>query len=166
MNPDGSRYIHPLKQPVITLGRISENDVLLPDRCISSHHAELRQLDSGDYELIDLESLNGTYVNGDKIRRVVIREGDEIMFGPTLEARVEGDSPAKPPPSNETDADEVVAAELRRLKEIQDEVELAREERDKIKQETRDLGFKSGAFFLPPSEEEARIESSKAALES
>lgn len=77
--PDGVRYR--LKNGVMTIGRLSTGDIVLSDPNVSRRHAELHPL--GDtYQLVDLGSTNGCKVNGQRIERQVLVDGDELTFGP------------------------------------------------------------------------------------
>ena len=64
----------------VTVGRDVENDVVLDDRRVSRRHAEIR-LRLGRYTLYDLQSTNGTYVNGRRVAEVVLSNGDRIAIG-------------------------------------------------------------------------------------
>ncbi|QSB16983.1 FHA domain-containing protein [Natronosporangium hydrolyticum] len=65
---------------VTSIGRSSENDVVLRDLLVSRRHAEVRQLPAG-YQLTDLGSTNGTYHNGRRIDRVMLEPGDLVSIG-------------------------------------------------------------------------------------
>ena len=54
----------PLPAKAMRIGRTPENDLVLPDLDVSRHHAELRKSPAGSYEIVDLGSHNGTFVNG------------------------------------------------------------------------------------------------------
>ncbi len=54
----------PLPAKALRIGRVPDNDVVLPDLDVSRHHAELRKSPRAAYEIVDLGSHNGTYVNG------------------------------------------------------------------------------------------------------
>ena len=74
----GERFL--LNSIESTIGRASENDVVLDDVTVSRKHANIRR--AGErFELIDLGSLNGTYVNNNSIARATLSSGDEIQFG-------------------------------------------------------------------------------------
>ena len=74
----GERFL--LDSPETTIGRSGDNDVLLDDVTVSRKHANIRR--AGErFELIDLGSLNGTYVNNNSIARATLSSGDEIQFG-------------------------------------------------------------------------------------
>ena len=64
-----------------SIGRAPDNDIVLKDANVSSHHARIRHGGGNAYYLYDLASTNGTYVNGTRIDRLVIYDGDELMFG-------------------------------------------------------------------------------------
>ena len=64
----------------LTIGRDPENDLVLDDRRVSRRHAEIR-LRLGRYTLYDLQSTNGTFVNGRRVAEVVLSDGDRIAIG-------------------------------------------------------------------------------------
>ena len=70
----------PLNQTLIRLGRGGDNDVVLIDREISRHHAEIRA-EGQDFVLADLGSTNGTFVNEQRVARPTrLRDGDRISL--------------------------------------------------------------------------------------
>ena len=79
--PDGSRVT--LGEEPMSIGRQAECDVVLDDTNVSRRHAEIR-LDGEDYVLIDLGSTNGSKVNGARVKRHALADGDEIMLGKSL----------------------------------------------------------------------------------
>jgi ABC-type multidrug transport system ATPase subunit len=70
-----------LDKPVIVIGRAPTSDIHLTHPTVSSRHAEIRKLDDGDLELIDLNSANGTFVNGERVGRKVLERRDRISVG-------------------------------------------------------------------------------------
>jgi hypothetical protein len=64
----------------VLIGRDPQNDVVLDDRRVSRKHAEIR-LRLGRYTLYDLQSTNGTYVNGRRVAEKVLENGDKISVG-------------------------------------------------------------------------------------
>lgn len=64
----------------VTFGRHSKNDLSLPDRTISQHHARLTRV-RDDCFLEDLNSTNGTYVNSQAIEQHYLEDGDVISLG-------------------------------------------------------------------------------------
>ncbi|WP_370103001.1 FHA domain-containing protein [Streptacidiphilus sp. MAP12-20] len=65
----------------IRIGRGLDNDLVVTDLSVSRHHAELRQMTDGRYEIVDLESHNGTYLNGQPISRQVLGAQDIVGVG-------------------------------------------------------------------------------------
>ena len=74
----GSRF--PLHQAVTSAGRDPRSDIFLDDVTVSRRHAEFR-LERGELQLVDIDSLNGVYVNGKPIDSAVLTNGDEIQMG-------------------------------------------------------------------------------------
>jgi hypothetical protein len=70
----------PLGPDPVLIGRDPQNDVVLDDRRVSRKHAEVR-LRLGRYTLYDLQSTNGTYVNGRRVAEKVLEDGDKISIG-------------------------------------------------------------------------------------
>jgi hypothetical protein len=64
----------------VLIGRDQQNDLVLDDRRVSRKHAEVR-LRLGRYTLYDLQSTNGTYVNGRRVAERVLDDGDKISIG-------------------------------------------------------------------------------------
>jgi ABC transport system ATP-binding/permease protein len=71
----------PLPTKALRIGRVPDNDIVLPDLDVSRHHAELRKSPAGTYEIVDLGSHNGTYVNGRRVSSAVISEDDIVSIG-------------------------------------------------------------------------------------
>lgn len=74
----GSRF--GLDQELTTIGRDPSSTVLLDDVTVSRHHAEVRAVEDG-YTVRDVGSLNGTYVNGDRVEEHRLAEGDQLQVG-------------------------------------------------------------------------------------
>jgi Protein of unknown function (DUF3662)/FHA domain len=82
-----------LDRDVASLGRGLDNDVVVEDPRVSRHHARLQRGPRG-WELADLASTNGTFINGKQIRQRVISSGDTISLG-GLELRFYMDAPKR-----------------------------------------------------------------------
>src|SRR5262249_20060955 len=63
------------------IGRSPDNDLVLPDDEVSRRHAAIR-LEDDTHVLIDLESANGTRLNGEQIKEKTLADGDTISIGP------------------------------------------------------------------------------------
>ena len=74
----GSRYL--LDEDEVTVGRDPRADILLDDSTVSRQHAVFRR-ENGAYTVIDAGSLNGTYVNRQRVDKATLKNGDEIMIG-------------------------------------------------------------------------------------
>jgi len=73
---------HEVTKPRVVLGRSRQCDVRVPDVNVSRRHAELRQ-EAATYWIVDLDSTNGTVVNGQRVERERLRDGDTITLGST-----------------------------------------------------------------------------------
>ena len=94
LGPDEGRTFR-LKEQRISVGRHTENTIQLTDKRVSRRHLELRLHNSGDYQLFDLQSGNGTKVNGRVIQVIDLRDNDQISLGgTTLRYRAKGKEPA------------------------------------------------------------------------
>ena len=74
----GSRFL--LDADVVNAGRHPDSEIFLDDVTVSRRHAEFNR--EGDaFTVSDVGSLNGTYVNRDRIDRVQLKDGDEVQIG-------------------------------------------------------------------------------------
>jgi ABC-type multidrug transport system ATPase subunit len=76
----GPSGIMPLPARVLKIGRAPDNQVVVPDLGVSRYHAELRRTATG-YEIADLGSHNGTYVNGQRVGTAPVTGADVIGVG-------------------------------------------------------------------------------------
>lgn len=74
----GSRFL--LDSDLVSAGRHPDSDVFLDDVTVSRRHAEFRKSADG-YVVRDVGSLNGTYVNRDRVDEVLLSNGDEVQVG-------------------------------------------------------------------------------------
>lgn len=74
----GTSYL--LVGDLVTAGREPDSDLFLDDVTVSRRHAELRRMASG-WLLRDVGSLNGTYVNRQRIEEAALSPGDEVQIG-------------------------------------------------------------------------------------
>ena len=76
----GTGRVIPIREPLTVLGRGTEADVRLTDTGVSRKHAELH-LDDGQVTLVDLQSTNGTTVNGRPVDKALLHDGDRLSLG-------------------------------------------------------------------------------------
>jgi hypothetical protein len=75
---------------VIAIGRATDNDVILDDPQVSRHHCQLK-VQHGAYGFVDLQSRNGSTVNGQSVDEIALADGDRIRIGNTnVEFRLRG----------------------------------------------------------------------------
>ena len=74
----GKRFA--LSKMVSVVGRVEGNEVVIDDDSVSRRHAEVRKSGPG-YAVRDLNSANGTYVNGERVTEAPLRPGDVVKFG-------------------------------------------------------------------------------------
>lgn len=99
--------------PGLTLGREAHNDIAMPgNRHASRDHAKVWKDGPQSWSLADLGSTNGTLVNGSKVTREHLADGDEIRIGDFV-FRFELSSADKPKPAQKKDAPPDLAAVLR-----------------------------------------------------
>lgn len=73
--------VRPLPTRTVRIGRAADNDLVIDDLVVSRRHAELRVLPDGRYEIVDLASHNGTYLNGQPVARAPLSPGDIVGVG-------------------------------------------------------------------------------------
>ncbi|PXW98875.1 FHA domain-containing protein [Mycolicibacterium moriokaense] len=74
----GARFV--LDQPVTAAGRHPGATIYLDDITVSRRHAEFR-MENGTFSVIDVGSLNGTYLNREPVQSAALADGDEIQIG-------------------------------------------------------------------------------------
>jgi pSer/pThr/pTyr-binding forkhead associated (FHA) protein len=75
----GSRFL--LDSELTTAGRHPQSDIFLDDVTVSRRHVEFRRQPDGTFTVSDVGSLNGTYVNRERIDSVPLHNGDEVQIG-------------------------------------------------------------------------------------
>jgi ABC transport system ATP-binding/permease protein len=74
--------IRRLPTKVLRIGRAPDNDIVVSDLSVSRNHAELRRT-ANAYQIVDLGSHNGTFVNGQQVGSAPLAEGDIVGIGPS-----------------------------------------------------------------------------------
>lgn len=80
LTTDLAGTLYPLDRASLVIGRTDENDVVIPHRSISRHHAKIVR-DGDHYTIVDLQSANGVRVNGEDYERIELKSGDIIELG-------------------------------------------------------------------------------------
>ena len=82
LSDDGSERVVELRDRKLQIGRGRDNDIVLPDsqKGVSRTHAELRY-ENGRYVIVDLQSQNGTWLNGQRVERAEVPPDAEITVG-------------------------------------------------------------------------------------
>ena len=70
-----------LDEPVISIGRLPENTISIANMGISRRHSKIEEDADRKLVLSDLNSLNGTYVNGKRVKKIMLQSGDKIAIG-------------------------------------------------------------------------------------
>lgn len=76
----GREKTYALKPGLVYVGRTSNNDIVVPDPTVSSHHASIERTSQGII-LRDLDSRNGTFLRGQRIKECWLGENEEVSFG-------------------------------------------------------------------------------------
>jgi pSer/pThr/pTyr-binding forkhead associated (FHA) protein len=84
-----------LKAEKTTIGRVEDNTFQIAEPSVSSHHCEVL-LRGKEVVVRDLNSTNGSYINGEKITESVLKPGQMLRLG-QIEMRLETDAPPAPP---------------------------------------------------------------------
>lgn len=82
---------HELKVDKTTIGRVEDNTFQIAEPSVSSHHCEVI-LRGTDVVIRDLNSTNGTFINGEKVTEAVLKPGQALRLG-QIELRLETDTP-------------------------------------------------------------------------
>jgi ABC-type multidrug transport system ATPase subunit len=75
-----ARWLGASAQRSLSIGRAEDNDIVVPDVLASRHHASLIATPSG-MQIQDARSMNGTFVNGERIKSATLRENDVVTIG-------------------------------------------------------------------------------------
>jgi DNA-binding response OmpR family regulator len=114
-----------VEKEVTALGRWADNDVVLPDRLVSRHHAHIRRVGS-QFFLEDLNSTNGTFVNGERVASPhILQDGDSIQIAPRFQMRFVDSASTAPMPSRKRARKLEINEAERRVMIGDEEVELS-----------------------------------------
>lgn len=91
----------PLDRPRVTIGRKPDNDLVIDNPAVSGHHAWIFE-DQGNYFIEDLGSINGTFVNDEKVQKHQLKNTDRVVIGKHLLLYQGEDAAAPYSPQSET----------------------------------------------------------------
>lgn len=72
---------YPITNTIWRIGRTRDNELTLNDASVSRRHAEIQRSSNGIFSIFDVESTNGLYINGEKVKKKKLQEGDIIEIG-------------------------------------------------------------------------------------
>jgi hypothetical protein len=72
---------YPITRTIWRIGRSKDNELTLRDNSVSRRHAEIHRKFNGKFDIVDIESVNGVYVNDKKISKADLSEGDLLEIG-------------------------------------------------------------------------------------
>lgn len=67
--------------PILSIGRSDDNMLILNASSVSRHHAQIKFEEDGHFYLVDLDSSNGTFLNGNKVSKQILKDKDRIRIG-------------------------------------------------------------------------------------
>lgn len=71
----------PITRTIWRIGRGKDNELALDDTSVSRRHAEIHRNSNGTFDIIDMNSMNGVYINNEKVGKAMLHEGDVIEIG-------------------------------------------------------------------------------------
>lgn len=80
LNIEGRTVTFPIQKSLVTLGRHETNDICLSEITVTGKHAIIK-VHHNEISIEDLGSTNGTFVNGERIRKCILKPGDKITLG-------------------------------------------------------------------------------------
>jgi pSer/pThr/pTyr-binding forkhead associated (FHA) protein len=109
LSPEQKGRSYELKLDKTTIGRVEDNTFQIAEASVSSHHCEIL-LRGGEVVIKDLNSTNGTFINGEKVSESVLKPGQTLRLG-QIELKLDtGDSSTTPPPMSSTASSAPAAA--------------------------------------------------------
>ena len=91
--PDVAEVRLTLERSETVIGRDPSCDIVLSESTVSRRHAAIKRTQAGFFELTDMRSRNGVLVEGERVTRMTLQDGDEFMIGDTKFAVVIGAKP-------------------------------------------------------------------------
>ncbi|MCZ6804690.1 MAG: FHA domain-containing protein [Proteobacteria bacterium] len=72
---------YPITRTIWRIGRSKDNELSLNDTSLSRCHAEIHRNNDGTFDIVDMNSMNGVYINDKKIGKAILHEGDVVEIG-------------------------------------------------------------------------------------
>lgn len=138
----------------ITIGRHAENSLVLKSNTVSSRHCVISRMTDGTTVLEDLDSSNGTFVNGKRIKQVVLKAGDELILA---DVKIDTelilglfDAPPLQPGQdyNEYRKKEMIFVEFRKLQGVYEDYQRKKKHIMKTNN-LKNTGIKAGLSLIP-----------------
>jgi pSer/pThr/pTyr-binding forkhead associated (FHA) protein len=127
---------HELNVDRTTVGRVEDNTFQITDPSVSSHHCEVH-LRGSEILIRDLNSTNGSFINGEKITETILKPGQTLRLG-QVELKLEAEGATAAPPSAPTPAKRPVDATMVMPRGVS---------LDQLEQGGRKPGFDTNAVF-------------------
>lgn len=78
---DEHKTRYPITRTIWRIGRSKDNELSLSDTSLSRRHAEIHRNTNGTFDIVDMNSMNGVYINNEKIGKAELHEGDIVEIG-------------------------------------------------------------------------------------
>jgi len=107
----------------VTIGRGPDNDIHIDNLAVSTHHAKIYK-DAGRVIIEDLQSLNGTFMNNQRITKSFLKIGDKVLIGKhhiILDDTISGDAPVAAPKASAPKIQETVMLDAKARKALLDQ---------------------------------------------
>lgn len=78
---DGNQTREPIRSRATRIGRYSDNDIVLKNTSVHRQHAVIREDQGGGLVIVDMDTTNGVYVNGERVKSAKLKQGDVIELG-------------------------------------------------------------------------------------
>lgn len=78
---DANETRYPITRTIWRIGRSKNNELSLNDTSLSRRHAEIHRNNNGTFDIVDMNSMNGVYINNEKIGKAELHEGDVVEIG-------------------------------------------------------------------------------------
>ncbi len=123
----GGEHIFALDRATTSIGRSPGQDLVLPDPGVSRHHSVIEK-DGADFVIVDQKSSYGTYVNGIRVDRATLKDGDLLQFGSQESSKLRFKRPVSTLTNRPTSTHSILLTSLHELKEQEERLRPAARE--------------------------------------